>query len=76
MNQLETFNSIVNIKNKSQILAEYVQNDFGMMLKYNNITKQQIKESIVDMNKDFDNVINELNMLREQVRSIMEHYSS
>ena len=73
-NQKRTFNAIQDMKHRIQGLAGYVQNDFGSLLDDGLITKEDIKATIVEMDKEYDEVVVELNKLREQTRAIMECY--
>ncbi|NPV13048.1 MAG: hypothetical protein HPY57_14880 [Ignavibacteria bacterium] len=72
--QQELFHEIVGIKHRIQGLAGFVQNDFDRMLEDGTTTKDGIKEAIEDMDKSFDKVVNELNLLREKCRVIMSYY--
>lgn len=74
-NQQELFYKIVGLKNKIQVLAGFVQNDFNMMLQDGTVTEDNIKENIVDMDKRFNKVINELNTLHEECRLTMSKYT-
>ncbi len=72
--QQKLFHEIVGMKHKIQGLAGFVQNDFERMLEDGTITKDGIKEAIEDMDKSFDKVINEMNILREKCRVIMSYH--
>jgi len=67
--QYNIFYNIINMKYGLQSLAAYVQNDFE---KVNNITnKETIKSDIIQMNKDYDNFIEDLNVLRNRAVDFM-----
>jgi hypothetical protein len=72
--QQKLFHEIVGMKHRMQGLAGFVQNDFDRMLEDGTTTKDGIKEAIEDMDKSFDRVVNELNMLREKCRVIMSYH--
>ena len=72
--QQELFHEIVSMKHRMQGLAGFVQNDFDKILSDGTTTKDGIKEAIEDMDKSFDNVVNEINTLREKCRVIMSYH--
>lgn len=72
--QQKLFYEIVDMKHRMQGLARFVQNDFDRMMKDGATTKDVITESIKEMNKSFDEVINELNVLREKCIAIMSYH--
>ncbi len=72
--QQKLFHEIVDMKHRVQGLAGFVQNDFDRMLEDGTTTKDGIKEVIEDMDKSFDKVINEMNILREKCRVIMSYH--
>jgi hypothetical protein len=69
------FSEIVSMKHTMQNLAGYVQNDFESVLNDGKVTVNEIEQSIVEMNNDFDDAINRLNSLREKSEKIMKHYA-
>ena len=74
--QEKTFNAIKNMMHRMPGLAGYVQNDFGRMLEDGTTTKETINAEIVEMDKQYDKVIAELNELREQARDIMKYHGA
>tara|TARA_R110002049_G_scaffold231127_2_gene403392 strand:+ start:2565 stop:2858 length:294 start_codon:yes stop_codon:yes gene_type:complete len=74
--QEKIFNAIKNMKHRMQGLAGYVQNDFERMLEDGTTTKETINAEIIEMDKQYDEVIAELNELREQARDIMKYHGA
>jgi hypothetical protein len=72
--QERIFNDILRLKNDIHTLSAYIQNDISLMLEDGKITKNEIIESIKDMDKDFDKFITEVNELREQSREMLQYY--
>ena len=64
------------MKHRMQGLAGYVQNDFERMLEDGTTTKETINAEIIEMDKQYDEVIAELNELREQARDIMKYHGA
>lgn len=73
--QEKTFIKLQNLKYNIQSLSGYIQNDFGRMLEDGYTTKKDITSSIEDMDENFDKFIDQFNILRKEVRYIMEYYS-
>ncbi len=74
MEQEELFNEIKNLKHRTSILSSYIQNDFNRLLNDGLIDKEQIKNSINDMQEDYDNLINYLILLKKQSTELMEKF--
>lgn len=55
-------------------LANFVQNDFDVMLHDGMITKNDIKEDKNNMSIAFDDIINKLTSLKEKANKFFEHY--
>ena len=68
------FNKILMMKHRMQSLASFVQNDFESMVGEGMITEADIAEAINDLDATYNAVIDELNALREESRSIMLKY--
>lgn len=73
--QKKAFDSIIAMKGTIQNLANFVQNDFDQLLAEGLITKQEMKESILNIDRDFKQAILELNSLKNRVISIVDRYS-
>ena len=67
----ELFNDIIDMKYQIQYLGGFVQNDFEQMLRDGIITREDIKDKIVNMDISFNETIIKLNVLRERCRMIM-----
>lgn len=68
------FEAIVAQKPSIQRLAGFVQNDIDSMLADGFIDKTDIQESIVDMELEFNTVIQTLTELKSRVKVCLESY--
>ena len=73
--QEETFNEIVAMKYRMQMLAGFVQNDFERMLQDGMATKEEIAVSVLDVEQEFEKTKEMLDSLQEKVISIIRHYT-
>ena len=73
--QKDTFESTIKMKESIQNLAGFVQNDFDLMIE-DGILKEEILNSIGEMDKTFDDVIDKLNSLREDYREILKYHGT
>lgn len=73
--QEETFNEIVAMKYRMQMLAGFVQNDFERMLQDGMVTKEEIAVSVLDVEREFEKTKEMLDSLQEKVISIIRHYT-
>lgn len=74
INQEQLFKMIAGLKFRTQSLAGYVQNDFNLMLSDGTINKDDLSNAIIDMQNDFDDVIEQLNLYKNQCYSLMSYY--
>jgi predicted transcriptional regulator len=72
--QMRVFDEIINTKHDIQSIAGFVQNSFERMLEDGSVTKEEIKSTIPEMDKRFDDVIENLKKLKETTKSILNHY--
>lgn len=72
--QEETFNEIVAMKYRMQMLAGFVQNDFERLLQDGMVTKEEIAVSVLDVEREFEKTKEMLDFLQEKVISIIRHY--
>lgn len=72
--QEELFNEIIFMKEKIQFLASYLQNDFEKMIEDGHVTNEILTDSIVNMKKDFSDVINKLIKLREESTNLIDSF--
>lgn len=73
--QEETFNEIVAMKHRMQLLAGFVQSDFEKMLQDGMVTKEEIAVSVLDVDREFDKTKEMLDSLQDKVISIIRHYA-
>lgn len=74
--QEETFNHIIRLKHGLQSLSSFVQNDFTLLLNDGYVSKEEIKQSINDLEKAYSKFINELNEVKEDSIKILKFYSN
>jgi len=68
--QRELFDDIKNLARKVDNLKGWVQNDFDLMIADGTVTKEDILDSIDDIEIDFVEVISELTCMKSNV---LEH---
>lgn len=75
LEQKELFNDIINVKYDIQSLGSFVQNDFNRLLSDRYISKNEIKDQIVEMDKIYNDVLLKLIKLKLRSVELMEYYS-
>ena len=70
----ELFERIISLKHDIQGLAGYVQNPLPASVELNLTTINDIRESIEDMNLNFDSLISELQILKEEASETIQSF--
>lgn len=73
--QEELFNDIKNLALKVDNLKSWVQNDFDRMLVDGTVTKEDLMDSLSDILDDFDDKIDELNVLKLDVHNLVKTFA-
>jgi hypothetical protein len=61
--------------NKLKSLKSFVQNDFNRMLHDGYVTKENIKESILEFNELYSNALNEISGLKTEIEKLLNKYA-
>ena len=72
--QSELFNRILKLEWELQHLAAFIQNDFGQMIEDEIVTKDEIKQSLSDMNEKYDKFIEKIKDIRKEANTLMKSY--
>ena len=71
--QEQLFNDIKNLALKVDKLKGWVQNDFDRMIADSTVTKEYLMDSLDDILDDFDDKIDELNVLKLDVYNLVKN---
>ena len=72
--QSELFNRILKLEWELQHLAAFIQNDFGKMIEDGITTKDEIKQSLSDMNEKYDKFVEKIEDIRKEANVLMKSY--
>lgn len=74
--QTNLFNNIKSLKHDIEFLSAYAQNDFQWLLDNNYTTKEGLKASNVEIEKEFNAVIRKLMAYKKELMELVEKRAS
>ena len=75
MTQEQLFNEWQEKCNSLKSLKSFVQNDFNRMLEDKYVTKNEIKESVLEFNELYLKITNEISVLKIEIEKLLNKYA-
>jgi cell fate (sporulation/competence/biofilm development) regulator YlbF (YheA/YmcA/DUF963 family) len=73
--QKRLFEDFIRMRHQIQSLASFIQNPFEDLLRDGYTTKDEIKNNLEDFNKQYDNFIQKMENLKNEIINVLEFYS-